>query len=103
VIPFEIARAAQEDVQQILHFYRSPSASSDVFNFRLQQEIAYLRQWPFTGHRRRDLTSKDVCFWYFEPYFLVIHLQPGLLSIVAVLHASRNIARILKKRFTRLA
>lgn len=99
MIDFRIADAAFADVQEILYFYRAPSALGDAFNRDIQDAISHLRQWPYTGHRRRDLTSKDVCFWFFAPYFLVVQVQDDFLSIVAVLHSSRNIARVLRKRF----
>jgi len=99
MISFKIADAAFADVAEILQFYRAPSALGDTFNRDLGGAIHHLRQWPYTGHRRRDLTKKDVCFWFFDPYFLVVRVGDDLLSIVAVLHSSRHIARILRKRF----
>jgi plasmid stabilization system protein ParE len=99
MIPFEVVRAADDNVREIVHFLRAPSGLADTFNRDLYQAISHLRQWPYAGHRRRDLTKDDVCFWYFEPYFLVVRVKDDMLSIVAVLHGSRNVARILRKRF----
>jgi plasmid stabilization system protein ParE len=98
----KIAEAASEDVRSILHFYRSPSATADAFSKGLDSELLYLRQWPYTGHRRRDLTKEDVCFWLFAPYLLVLQIRGNLLHVVAVLHSSRHVARILRKRLKQL-
>jgi plasmid stabilization system protein ParE len=65
----KIAEAASEDVRSILHFCRSPSATADAFSKGLDSELLYLRQWPYTGHRRRDLTKEDVCFGSSPPTF----------------------------------
>jgi plasmid stabilization system protein ParE len=99
MIAFRIADAGLADVEEILQFFRAPSGLGDAFNRDIGDAIHHLRQWPYTGHRRRDLTKADVCFWFFDPYFLVVRIDNNLLSIVAVLHSSRHIARILKKRF----
>lgn len=102
MIPFEIAEAAKADVKETLSFYRAPSRLGDEFSSNLRMAITHVRAWPNTGHRRRDLTKEDVCFWTFEPYYLVIQVSDQLLSVVAVLHTSRNIARILKGRLKRV-
>jgi plasmid stabilization system protein ParE len=98
MIPFELADAAQADIQETLAFYRAPSRLGDEFSGDLRGAIMHLREWPFTGHRRRDLTKADVCFWTFGFYYLVVRVSDGMLSIVAVIHTSRNVARILKNR-----
>jgi plasmid stabilization system protein ParE len=94
----QIAQVAAADVREILGFYRSRTAA-DNFNGGLDDNIRYLRQWPYTGHRRRDLTPEDVCFWLFDPYLLVFTIRDDLLSVVAVLHSARDVALILRKRF----
>jgi plasmid stabilization system protein ParE len=90
--------SAEQDLLETLAFYRAPSAMGDHFNVIVAATVEYLAQWPYTGHRRRDLTAKDVCFWHESNYLFVLAIRGEQLTIVAVLHASRNIARILKKR-----
>jgi plasmid stabilization system protein ParE len=94
----EFTATAEEDLMETLHFYRAPSAMGDSFNAMVADVVAYLTQWPYTGHRRRDLTREDVCFWTENPYLFVLQIRGEVLTIVAVLHASRNVARILRKR-----
>ncbi len=94
----ELAEAATEDVEQTLLFYKAPSQPADLFSSAFESATLHLRLWPYTGHRRRDLTQEDVCFFAADPYLIVFRIRRYLLSIVAVLHASRNTARILRRR-----
>jgi plasmid stabilization system protein ParE len=96
--PYEVAEAAKADVSGTLAFHNAPSRHSALFSLALSQAIRHLSQWPKTGHRRRDLTSQDLCFWTFDDYYIVFRLRTDLLSIVAILHTSRNVARILRSR-----
>src|SRR5665213_2853348 len=90
---------AEQDLIETLTFFRAPSAMGDDFNATVAFAVAHLRQWPYTGHRRRDLTRRDVCFWYEKPYLVAIQISGETLTIVAVLHGSRDMSRVLKKRF----
>ena len=55
---------------------------------------------PNSGHRRADLTNRQVLFYKIFSY-LVIY-QPGTkpLQILGVLHGKRNVSRILKERLS---
>jgi plasmid stabilization system protein ParE len=94
----EFTATAEEDVVETLHFYRAPSAMGDSFNAMVAATVSYLTEWPYTGHRRRDLTKADVCFWTESPYLFVLQIRGEVVTIVAVLHSSRHAARILRKR-----
>ena len=98
MIRFKVAQAALEDISDILSYYGAPSSAADAFSDGFTDQVQHLRQWPYTGHRRRDLTGTDVCFWQFDPYLIVFNIQDELLSVVAVLHSARNIRKILRKR-----
>lgn len=89
---------AEQDLLENLAYYRAPSAMGEQFNATVRLAVAHLRQWPFTGHRRRDLTTKDVCFWFEDPYMLAFQINGDTLSILVVLHGSRNIKPILRTR-----
>ena len=75
-----------------------PSAAGDGFNALVGRTVIYLADWPFTDHRRRDLTKRNVCFWTEDPFYFVVFIEHDVLTMVAVLHTSRNIASILRKR-----
>lgn len=94
----EFAETARQDIQQVLDFYGAPTVASDIFSSRTEAALLHLCKWPNTGHRRVDLTEHDVFFYLAKPYFLIYQVQKETLSVVSVLHTSRNIPTILKKR-----
>jgi plasmid stabilization system protein ParE len=53
---------------------------------------------PGAGHRRPDLTALDVRFFPFYSYLIVYRETAGTLQIVAILHAARDVPRILDER-----
>ena len=46
------------------------------------------------GHKREDLTHKAVLFWPVGSYLIVYRAQPSI-EIVRVLHAARDLRKIL--------
>ena len=94
-----VSHTARRDIQQTLVYYRAPSQMGDEFDALFHEAVEHLRQWPYTGHRRRDLTTADVCFWFEDPYFFVFRVVSEELSLAAILHSSRNVAEILRHRF----
>jgi plasmid stabilization system protein ParE len=63
----------------------------------LNQAFQRLADMPGLGHRRNDLTKRDLRFWSVYSY-LVIYRESDPLLIVAVLHGKRNVKRLLKER-----
>jgi len=53
---------------------------------------------PNSGHRRADLTSKDVLFYKVFSYLIIYSPRSKPLQILGVLHGKRNVARILRLR-----
>jgi plasmid stabilization system protein ParE len=51
---------------------------------------------PGMGHKRADLTPRDVLFWPVHSY-LVIYCASKPLRIVRVIHGKRDVKRLLKK------
>jgi len=56
-----------------------------------------LAETPRIGHRRTDLTERDVLFWQ-EYSHLIIYTNSKPLRVVRILHAKRDIKAILKTR-----
>jgi plasmid stabilization system protein ParE len=50
------------------------------------------------GHRRDDLTSKDVLFHEVQKYFLIFERRSDGVLIHADVHSARDIAAVLKRR-----
>jgi plasmid stabilization system protein ParE len=96
-----VTESAKADLRETLNFYRAPSRASDELSYLFARGARHLEQWPYTGHRRRDLTKADVCFWFEEPYYFVIQIRQDTLFIVAFLHSARNIPPLLRRRLIR--
>lgn len=93
-----VTESARADLQGILSFYRAPGLASDELLSAFERGAHHLRQWPFTGHRRRDLTKADVCFWFEDPSYFVLQVKQDTLFIVAFLHSARKIPPLLRRR-----
>jgi hypothetical protein len=96
-----VTESARADLQETLRFYPAPSRSSDVLSSASERGTRHLEQWPYTGHRRRDLTRADVCFWFEEPFFFVIQIRQDTLFIIAFLHSAHNIPPLLRRRLSK--
>jgi len=95
---FELARRALGDLETVWEF-----VSNDSFDAadRLLEDFygafRHLAEMPGLGHRRPDLTPRDVLFWPVHSY-LVIYRASKPLRIVRVIHGKRDVMRLLQKR-----
>jgi antitoxin ParD1/3/4/toxin ParE1/3/4 len=64
----------------------------------IRTKFAYLADFPGGGHWRRDLTAAEVRFLAVYSYLIVYRPETKPLQIVAILHAHRDVAKILARR-----
>ena len=64
---------------------------------RLQKGMALIGRKPAFGHPRKDLTDEPVRFWPVFSYLIVYDPEPSPVRIVRVVHASRDVAALLKE------
>lgn len=57
--------------------------------------FAKLAESPFIGHKREDLTARDVRFWSVYSYLIVYDANTKPISIVRVLSGYRDIMSLL--------
>jgi plasmid stabilization system protein ParE len=92
-----VAPDAEADLQQIWR-YLLGEAGLAVAN-RIQSELVDafegLAEIPGKGHRRPDLTNRDVLFLSVYQY-MIVYRRGAMIEIVAVLHGKRDIKRLLK-------
>jgi antitoxin ParD1/3/4/toxin ParE1/3/4 len=62
------------------------------------EAIVALSQTPAMGHTRMDLTERRLKFWSVYSYLLVYDPESRPLTVIAVLHAARNVRRLLKNK-----
>jgi plasmid stabilization system protein ParE len=101
VKPYVVAPDAESDLQ--IWRYLLGEAGLAVAN-RIQGELVGafedLADVPGRGHRRPDLTHRDVLFFSVYQY-MIVYRQGAVVEIVAVLHGKRNVKRLLKTRMSR--
>ena len=61
----------------------------------LYEAFSALAEVPGQGHRREDLTHKDLLFFAVYSYMIVFRIADPI-EIVRVLHGRRNLKRLLK-------
>jgi plasmid stabilization system protein ParE len=101
---FILSPEAEEDIFEIwcylaneVNIEFADQIESDLFD-----AFALLSRNPGLGHKRQDLTSIPVMFYRAFPYqYMIIYRLKSPVEIVVLLHAKRNVTKILKNRETR--
>ena len=97
---YSLAPQAARDLVQIWRYTKNESSqeTADRVESLIRDRFAYLAQFPGGGHWRRDLTDADVRFFSVFSYLIVYRPETNPLQIVAILHARRDVAKLLNKR-----
>ena len=64
----------------------------------IRDKFLFLAGTPGAGHWRRDLTDEPVRFFAVYSYLIVYRPETKPLQVVAILHGSRDVERVLSKR-----
>ena len=92
-----VSLEAEDDLRQIWR-YLLGEAGLAIAN-RIQGELVdafeSLARAPGKGHKRTDLTSRDVLFFSVYQY-MIVYRRAESVEIVAVLHGKRDLKRLLK-------
>lgn len=96
---FRLNKDALSDLEEAVAYLTEESerAALDLVD-DLESGFRFLAQWPHTGHRRTDLTKSQLRFWTIAGYVIAYRPTPKPLTIIAILHGSRDIHSILKDR-----
>ena len=93
---FELARRALNDLQQIWDIVSEDSfdAADRLLEefYRTFQQVA---EEPGIGHKRQDLTEREVLFWRLHSY-LIVYRSSDPLRIVRIFHGKRDVKKLLK-------
>jgi len=89
------SQAARDDLIEIWDYIAKDNLdAADRVVAKIKKEISFLAKSPGIGHKRRDLTRKDVRFWNIYSY-LVVYQETSPMHIVRILHGFRDIADLL--------
>ena len=97
---YKLAPEAVRDLLEIWRYLKKESSReiADRVESVIRSKFAYLAQFPGAGHWRLDLTSAEVRFFSVYSYLIVYRPETEPLEIVSILHASRDVAGILRER-----
>lgn len=95
-----LAPEAAQDLIRIWRYLneRGGVDVADRVEFSIRDRILFLSNMPDAGHWRKDLTDQPVKFFPIYSYLSVYRPETKPLQVVAILHASRNVERILAER-----
>ena len=95
-----LAPQAARDLVQIWRYIKKESSeqTADRVESVIRNKFAYLADFPGGGHWRRDLTTATVRFLAVYSYLIVYRPETKPLQIVAILHAHRDVTKILPNR-----
>ena len=96
---FALAPEVYDDIW-IIWEYLAREAGVEIAN-RIEAELfagfEVIGRTPGVGHRREDLTGRDVFFYAVEPYLIVFRKRVPV-QITGVFHGRRNVKGLLSAR-----
>jgi toxin ParE1/3/4 len=97
---YQLSPEAIENLIEIRDYMatQNPATAVEIID-GIFSAFAHLEKWPNSGHKRPDLTNKEVLFWP-HGHYLVVYSVPNTsipLQIVAVIHGARNVAELLEE------
>jgi toxin ParE1/3/4 len=96
---YALSPDALQDLQDIWDFVALDNVNAaDQLEDEFFEAFEKLARQPRMGHARPDLTERDVRFWPAASYLIVYRELAEALQIVAVLHGSRDVPEVMRKR-----
>src|SRR5207244_3675580 len=96
---FQLNAVARLDLLQIWN-YLAVNASLDVADkvcAEIESAIRELANFPGLGHKRPDLTAREILFYRVYSYFVVYRGDKKPLRVLRILHAARDVKRLLEE------
>lgn len=93
---FVLTIEAQDDLIAIQDYIAldNPTVAARVID-ECFESFAILAEQPLIGHKRDDLTSREVRFWSIYSYLIIYDATTQPISIVRVLSGYRDITSLL--------
>jgi plasmid stabilization system protein ParE len=102
VKPYLVSPDAEGDLEEIWRYLLGEAglAVANQIQSELVDAFEGLADVPGKGHKRPDLTKRDVLFYSVYQY-MIVYRRAAAIEIVAVLHGKRDLKRLLKIRMSR--
>jgi plasmid stabilization system protein ParE len=97
---YRLAREAAADLFEIWRYIASNNIdAADRVEVAIYEAFAFLARRPGSGRSSELLTSLPVRFWNVQafPNYLIVYRAASPLEIIRVLHARRDIKRVLAR------
>lgn len=96
---FDLTPEAIADLREIWQFISQHSVNAaDRVLEDLYRTFGRLATTPGMGHKRDDLTRRDVRFWPLYSYLVIYQPISRPLLVIAVLHGNRDVKKLLQDR-----
>ena len=98
--PFQLTEDAILDINAIWLYLleKEGLVTADRIAGELFKGFYKLADTPNSGHRRGDLTNRNILFYRIFSYLVIYQPGSSPLQILGVLHGKRNVWRILRER-----
>lgn len=95
---YVLSPEARRDLEQIRDYYVEQAGVQVARHVlgQITKALRFLAETPGAGHRREDLTGENVRFWSVLSYLIAYDPAARPIGIARVLHASRDLERLLK-------
>jgi plasmid stabilization system protein ParE len=96
---YELSAAARLDLLDVWN-YLADAASLDVADKvaeNIEEAIGQIAKSPEFGHRRPDLTSRNILFYRVHSYLVIYRPDTKPLHVIRILHAARDVKRLLQQ------
>jgi len=99
---YVVAPDAENDLKQIWRYLLGEAglAVANQIQSELVDAFEGVADAPDRGHKRPDLTSRDVLFLSVYQY-MIVYRRATVVEIVAVLHGKRDLKRLLRATMPR--
>jgi plasmid stabilization system protein ParE len=99
VKPYLVAPEAEDDLRKIWRYLLEEAGLTiaDRIQGELVDAFESLADLPGKGHKRADLTDRNVLFFSVYQY-MIAYRNAEVVEIIAVLHGKRDVRRLLKTR-----
>lgn len=93
---FRLSPEAARDIRDIWdHIAEDNIQAAGRVRLQILDACRRLADHPGMGHTRSDLTEKPVLFWPVGSYLIIYNPAPRPIEIVRVVHAARDVPRLL--------
>jgi plasmid stabilization system protein ParE len=98
-VRLRISRRADADLEAIWNYIAQDSAdAADRVEERLHSAMCMLAEFPGLGHRRSGVTNPAYRFWNVFNYIIAFRVRGRSLTVVRVLHGSRDFRKLFRRR-----